>query len=335
MTVVIDADKPDVDVEEVRTAPLASWGRRLGAISLDYLPGLAVFATLTLVGITAPLRGWLWWTIWVAAGLVVFAVLANRVVLPTVLGFSLGRAVAGIRVLQADGDRPGVVRLFVRELAHLLDTAAVFVGWLWPLWDRRRRTFADLLARTEVQVVEEPKRNVRKLAAWVLIAATLLSAAGAGLGYAVVYRQERAVEQARAQIAEQGPRIVEQMLSYGADTVQADFARAQNLATDAYRQQIIDQQQAVQKSGVTANEYWSVSSAVLSVDTTRAAMLLALQGQRGANPDDLKFITATVRVDFERSGDSWRVSNLQVLKRPLLPPPAPPQSQPPQGGAPQ
>ena len=335
MTVVLDKDSPVVDVEEVHTAPLASWGRRLGAISLDYLPGLAVFATLTLVGITAPLRGWLWWTIWVAAGLVVFAVLANRVVLPTVLGFSLGRAVAGIRVLQADGDRPGVVRLFVRELAHLLDTAAVFVGWLWPLWDRRRRTFADLLARTEVQVVEEPKRNVRKLAAWVLIAATLLSAAGAGLGYAVVYRQERAVEQARAQIAEQGPRIVEEMLSYGADTVQADFARAQNLATDAYRQQIIDQQQAVQKAGVTANEYWAVSSAVLSVDTTRAAMLLALQGQRGANPNDLKFITATVRVDFERNGDSWRVSNLQVLKRPLLPPPAPPQSQPPQGGAPQ
>lgn len=332
MTVVLDKD---VDVEEVRTAPLASWGRRLGAIALDYLPGLAVFATLTLVGITAPFRGWLWWTIWVAAGLVVFAVLANRVVLPTVLGFTLGRAVAGIRVVRADGDRPGVVRLFARELAHLLDTAAVFVGWLWPLWDRRRRTFADLLARTEVQVVEGPQRNVRKLAAWVLIAATLLSAAGAGLGYAVVYRHERAVEQARAQIAEQGPRIVEQMLSYGADTVQEDFARAQSLATDAYRQQIIDQQQAVQKAGVTANEYWAVSSAVLSVDTTRAAMLLALQGQRGANPNDLKFITATVRVDFERNGDSWRVSNLQVLKRPLLPPPAPPQSQPPQGGAPQ
>lgn len=332
MTVVLDKD---VDVEEVRTAPLASWGRRLGAIALDYLPGLAVFATLTLVGITAPLRGWLWWTIWVAAGLVVFAVLANRVVLPTVLGFSLGRAVAGIRVVRADGDRPGVVRLFARELAHLLDTAAVFVGWLWPLWDRRRRTFADLLARTEVQVVEGPQRNVRKLAAWVLIAAMLLSAAGAGLGYAVVYRHERAVEQARAQIAEQGPRIVEQMLSYSADTVQEDFARAQSLATDAYRQQIIDQQQAVQKAGVTANEYWAVSSAVLSVDTTRAAMLLALQGQRGANPNDLKFITATVRVDFERNGDSWRVSNLQVLKRPLLPPPAPPQSQPPQGGAPQ
>ena len=56
---------------------------------------------------------------------------------------------------------PTVINLVVFVLA-------VFVGWVWPLWDRRRRTFADLLARTEVQVVEEPKRNVRKLAAWVL-----------------------------------------------------------------------------------------------------------------------------------------------------------------------
>lgn len=343
MTAVLDVDSPDVDVAEATPADLASWGRRLGAIALDYLPGAAVFATLFLVSLTAPVGGWLWWTVWAAIGLVVFAVFANRIVLPTATGFSLGRAVTGIRVVRADGGQPGVAQLFLRELAHLLDTAAVFVGWLWPLWDRHKRTFADLLARTEVRVVEGPARDIRKVAAGVLVAATLLSAAGAGLGYAVVYRQERAVDQARTQIIEQGPRIVEQMLSYGVDTVQEDFTRAQNLATDSYRQQIIDQQQAVQKSGITGNEYWAVSSAVLSVEPERAAMLLALQGQRGANPNDLKFITATVRVDFERTGDNWRVANLQVLKRPLLPqvpPQAPPGSQapppppPPQGGAP-
>jgi Mce-associated membrane protein len=334
VTAVLD----DADtVADAVAPPHASWGRRCGAIALDYLPGLAAFATLVLVGITAPVRGWVWWTIWVAAGLVVFATLANRIVLPTVKGFSLGRAVAGIRVVRAEGGEPGVVRLLLRELAHLLDTAAVFIGWLWPLWDKNNRTFADLLTHTEVRVVEPPERNVRTLAAQVLIGAMVLSAAAAGLGYAMVYRHERAVDQARAQIAEQGPRIVEQMLSFSKDTVQADFARAQGLATDAYRAQLIQQQQAVEKAGLVPNQYYAVSSAVLApVDLSHAAMLIALQGQRGANANDLKFITATVRVDFDRSGDEWRVSNLQVLKKPLLPPPSPPPSPaPPQGGAPQ
>ena len=38
-------------------------------------------------------------------------------------------------------------------------------------------------------------------------------------------------------------------------------------------------------------------------------MLLALQGQRGDDPNDLKFITATVRVDFDKVADGhWRVA---------------------------
>ena len=143
----------------------------------------------------------------------------------------------------------------------------MFIGWLWPLWDRRRRTFADLLLRTEVRRVERPQRDMRRPTAVVLAAAALVCAAGVGLGYLVVYRQDQALDQAREQIAEQGPRIVEQMLSYGKDTLQDDFTRAQSLATDAYRPQLVAQQEAVQKAGATTNEYWAVSSAVLSAST--------------------------------------------------------------------
>jgi Mce-associated membrane protein len=53
----------------------------------------------------------------------------------------------------------------------------------------------------------------------------------------------------------------------------------------------------------------------------KASMLLAMQGQRGANAQELKFITATVRVDFEKSRDGhWRVANLTVLKKPQMNP---------------
>ena len=83
--------------------------------------------------------------------------------------------------------------------------------------------------------MDPPERDMRRLAARCWSAAVVVCAAAVALNYLVVYRHERAVDQARQQIAEQGPRIVEQMLSYGKDTLNDDFARAQSLATDSYR----------------------------------------------------------------------------------------------------
>jgi Mce-associated membrane protein len=274
---------------------------------------------MALLTLSAPQRGWLWWVLTATAGLIFVLVAVNRVVLPWLTGWSLGRAVFGIAARKRDGSPVGLARLVGRDLAHLLDTAALLVGWLWPLWDRRRRTFADLLLRTEVHKVDGPQRDARRPAAMALIAATLVCAAGVGLSYLVVYRHDRAVDTARAQISEEGPRIVEQMLNYDVETLQQDFSHAQSLTTDAYRPQLIAQQQAVQKAGATKNEYFAVSSAVLSATQQHASMLVALQGQRGSDPKDLKFITATVRVDFDKSRDGqWRVANLTVLKKPHM-----------------
>jgi len=322
VTAVLDA-KPETAAEDsAPERPTASWLARTGAFSIDMLLGDAVIVTMALLTLSAPQRGWLWWTFTGAAVLVVVLVAVNRLLLPTITGWSLGRALFGIAVRKRDGSPVGLARLVGRDLAHLVDTAALFIGWLWPLWDRRRRTFADLLLRTEVLKVDPPQRDMRRPVAVTLIAATLLCAAGAGLSYLVVYRHDRANDAARAQIASEGPRIVEQMLSYDVDTLQQDFSHAQSLTTDAYRPQLIAQQQAVQRAGATKNEYWAVSSAVLSTPQETAdhmSMLLAMQGQRGTDPKDLKFITATVRVDFDRSRDGqWRVANLTVLKKPQM-----------------
>jgi Mce-associated membrane protein len=322
VTAVLDAD-PDAQMgDSAPPPPLASWPARAGAFAADVLLGTAVVATMALQALAAPHRGWLWWVFTGTAALTMLLMAVNRLLLPTTTGWSLGRALFGIAVRKRDGLPPGLLRLALRDLAHLLDTAALFVGWLWPLWDRRNRTFADLLLRTEVHKVEPPRRDVRRPAAAVLVAATLLCGAGVGLSYLVVFRHDRAVDHARAEITEQGPRIVEQMLSYSADKLQEDFARAQSLTTDAYRPQLVAQQQAAQKAGVTPNEYWSVSSAVLpmpELTPDRVSMLLALQGQRGTNPKDMKFVTATVRVEFDKSrGGKWQVANLTVLKKPQL-----------------
>ncbi|BBY81000.1 RDD family protein [Mycolicibacterium pulveris] len=317
---------PDTDSDTTTTAEaapqtLASWPARAGAFAIDVLVGSAVLATLALVAWTAPLRGWLWWVFTVAAALVVLVMAVNRLVLPAIRGFSLGRALFGVEVVRRSGGRAGVWRLLARDLAHLLDTAALSVGWLWPLWDRRRRTFADLLLGTEARESRSGPRDVRRFTAGVLIAAALLCVLAVTLSYVVVYRHDRAIENARAQIIEQGPRIVEQMLSYQRESLQQDFSHAQSLTTDEYRKQLIEQQQAVQDAGVTSNEYWAVSSAVVPnppVTPTSASMLLAMQGQRGNDPNNLKFITATVRVDFEKTGGQWRVADLTVLKKPLM-----------------
>jgi Mce-associated membrane protein len=316
---VLDLTPETAADESAPQQPTASWLARAGAFSVDVLLGVAVIVTMALLTLSAPQRGWLWWVFTGAAVLVFLLMAINRLLLPTTTGWSLGRALFGIAVRKRDGAPVGLMRLAARDLAHLLDTAALLIGWLWPLWDRRGRTFADLLLRTEVHKVDRPQRDMRRQAAAALIAATLLCALGVGLSYLVVYRHDRAVDAAHAQIAAQGPRIVEQMLSYGVDTLQQDFSHAQSLTTDAYRPQLIAQQQAVQKAGATKNEYWAVSSAVLSATPEHASMLMAMQGQRGTDPAQLKFITATVRVDFDKSRDGqWRVANLIVLKKPQM-----------------
>jgi Mce-associated membrane protein len=319
VTAVLDAIPDTAAEDSPPQQPTASWLARAGAFSIDVLLGVAVIATMALLTLSAPQRGWLWWVFTGAAVLIFILVAVNRLVLPWLTGWSLGRAVFGIAVRRADSSPVGLGRLFLRDLAHVLDTAALLIGWLWPLWDRRRRTFADLLLRTEVHRVERPRRDVRRQAAAAFVVATVFCAAGVGLSYLVVYRHDRAVDTAQAEIAAQGPRIVEQMLSYNVDTLQQDFSNAQSLTTDAYRPQLIAQQQAVQKAGATKNEYWAVSSAVLSATPEHASMLLAMQGQRGIDPKDLKFITATVRAEFDKSHDGrWRVSNLIVLKKPQM-----------------
>ena len=44
---------------------------------------------------------------------------------------------------------------FVRQLAHVLDGLPCYLGYLWPLWDAKRQTFADKVIGT--YVIDQPK----------------------------------------------------------------------------------------------------------------------------------------------------------------------------------
>jgi Mce-associated membrane protein len=317
LTAVLQKAETESVTEGSETDAAASWLARAGALALDVLFPLAVLAALALAVLTAPVFSWTWWTSIVAAGLVLLLAALNRQLAPAITGWSVGRNLFGIAVVDRGGERAGPWRLLVRDLAHLLDTAALFVGWLWPLWDSRHRTFADLLLRTEVRKVGDDRGDVRRRVGAVLIAGAVLAAGGASLTYLTVYRHEQAVATARAQIADQGPRIVEQLLTYNAGSLKDDFARAQGLVTDDYRHKLMEQQEVVAKHVAATNEYWAVTSSVMSVDTDRATMLIFLQGQRQAQQQEVKFITATARVSFTKSADGkWLVSDLTVLPGP-------------------
>ncbi|MGO9928782.1 MAG: RDD family protein [Mycobacterium sp.] len=320
MTVVVEETQTTAAVQGSPQDALAPWHLRLGAFAVDVLPAIAVATTLGLASFTVPARGAWWWVCVSVGGLAILLMLVNRLLVPTVTGRSLGRALFGIAVVRRDGIATGPWWLLLRDLAHLLDTASV-MGWLWPLWDPRRRTFADILLRTEVRRVE-PDERLPKIGRWTAVA--VLSAAavclgGAAVSYLAVYSNDRASDQTRDQIATQGPKIVAQMLTYDPKSLSDDFARARSLATDKYRGQLAAQQDVVQKGNPVINEYWVIDSSIESATPDRATMLLFMQGRRGAAPDE-RYISATVRVNFAKSGDDhWRVDDLTVLTKPKPP----------------
>ncbi len=325
MTVVVPKTSTEIPTTEVIPEPsqnsLAPWHVRVGAFAVDVLPGIAVVATMALVSFTVPPRGVWWWVSISLAGVAFLLVLVNRLVLPTVTGWSLGRAVCGIAVIGRDGETPGPWRLMLRDLAHLVDTMSLFVGWLWPLWDSRRRTFSDMLLRTEVRRVgpEERPGNARRWTAAAVLTCACVCVAGAGLSYAVVYSRDRATDQARQEISIQGPKIVAQMLTYDPKSLPDDFARAQSLATDRYRPKLVEQQEIVKKGHPIINEYWPNDAAIQSVTPDRARMLLFMHGRRGEGGEE-RYITATVQVNFAKGSDQhWRVDDLTVLAKPKPP----------------
>jgi Mce-associated membrane protein len=320
VTVVVEEIQTTAAVPESPENALAPWHIRAGVFAVDFLPAIAVVTTMALVALTVSRHPVWWWVCVSVGGLVILLALVNRLLLPTIVGWSLGRALCGLRVVHRDDAAIGVWGLLLRDLAHLVDTVSV-VGWLWPLWDSRRRTFADMLLNTEVRRVQPDERppNMRRWTAVAVLTAAGACLAGAAVTYAVVYCPGRAADQTRTQIATQGPKIVAQMLTYDPKSLRDDFARAQSLATDKYRGPLAAQQDIVQKGNPVINEYWPVDGAIESATPDRATMFIFMQGRRGTGPDQ-RYISATVRVTFAKDRDNrWRVDDLTVLTKPKPP----------------
>jgi uncharacterized RDD family membrane protein YckC len=66
-------------------------------------------------------------------------------------GQSIGKKVVGTKLVRVrDGQPVGFGLAVGRQFLHVLDSLPLYLGYLWPLWDERRQTFADKVVDTVV-----------------------------------------------------------------------------------------------------------------------------------------------------------------------------------------
>jgi uncharacterized RDD family membrane protein YckC len=138
------------------TGQLAEWGSRAGGYIIDYLIFAGPVFVLYLLGGLLAGTG--------SGGASLLAVLFYLIGLALSVagglwicyqegttGQSIGKRQMGIRLVSAQTGQPiGFGMAFVRKIAHVADSFLCYIGFLWPLWDDRKQTFADKICNTIV-----------------------------------------------------------------------------------------------------------------------------------------------------------------------------------------
>jgi len=147
----------------------AAWHARLLAYLVDVVPIVALFVVLALLdddsgsyshkavdgngtssGFSLQVSGF--------PALILFVVtiawfVYNWLIRQGSTGQTVGKKVMDIAVLDQANRPIGAGLTFARQLAHVLDFLPCFLGYLWPLWDKEKRTFADMMVGTRVHRV--------------------------------------------------------------------------------------------------------------------------------------------------------------------------------------
>jgi uncharacterized RDD family membrane protein YckC len=124
-------------------AAYANWGQRVGAYLIDYVP---IFV-LELIAIAS--RSAILWPLFLLASVGWW--IYNRCFQAGRTGQSLGKKTLHLRLLsEKTGEPIGAGMAFARDICHILDSLACYIGWLFPLWDAKRQTFADKIVSTVV-----------------------------------------------------------------------------------------------------------------------------------------------------------------------------------------
>jgi uncharacterized RDD family membrane protein YckC len=121
----------------------ANWGQRVGAYLIDAAPGIVLsIISRSIGGLGVSLLFSL-----ISLGIAIY----NRWYLGGTTGQSWGKMVLKIKLVgESTGQPIGMGMAFARDIVHLLDALPCLIGYLWPLWDAKRQTFADKILSTVV-----------------------------------------------------------------------------------------------------------------------------------------------------------------------------------------
>lgn len=129
--------------------PLAGWGTRVGSALLDALPALVLY--LAGAGLGAAVGGTAGALLLALGYLAGFAFTLWNLVQQGSTGQTIGKRAVGTRLLrEQDGRVVGAGLSIGRAFVHILDAYSCLIGYLWPLWDAKRQTFADKILKTVV-----------------------------------------------------------------------------------------------------------------------------------------------------------------------------------------
>jgi uncharacterized RDD family membrane protein YckC len=112
----------------------ASWRQRVAATLIDgsvFVPALVMLALIPVLGLIL---------LAAAAAFSVWQTCCRQ----GQTGQTIGKRRVGIFLVDETTLAPiGARKATLRQLAHTVDATLLGLGYLWPLWDPRRQTFAD------------------------------------------------------------------------------------------------------------------------------------------------------------------------------------------------
>jgi len=65
-------------------------------------------------------------------------------------GWSPGKLAVGIRIVNYEGEPPGLRKGMVRTITAVFSQAILWAGYVWPLFDKRKQTWHDKVSKTYV-----------------------------------------------------------------------------------------------------------------------------------------------------------------------------------------
>jgi uncharacterized RDD family membrane protein YckC len=79
----------------------------------------------------------------------------------TLVGYTPGKALLGLRIMRPDGRPLSAGRALLRYLGYWVSAIPLFLGFIWILFDRQHEGWHDKIANTHVVYIlsERPKRN--------------------------------------------------------------------------------------------------------------------------------------------------------------------------------